>query len=81
MKLITFEVSDRSLAVTTVNRVGGEWICSVLLSQQSPGWGEVTHETKCMLGGDDDPEAAFEMAKDYTHSYIESRFPEVATEA
>jgi len=34
-----------------------------------------------MLGGDDDPEAAFEMAKDYTHSYIESRFPEVATEA
>jgi len=34
-----------------------------------------------MLGGVDDPQAALEMAKDYTHSYIESRFPEVAAEA
>lgn len=80
MKLITFEVSDHSLAVTTVNRISGEWICSVLLSQQSAGWNEVTHTTRRLLGGVDDPEAALEMAKDFTHSYIESHFPEFAAE-
>ena len=35
MKLITFEISDRSLAITTVKKAGEQWECVISASGQA----------------------------------------------
>jgi hypothetical protein len=81
MKLITIEVSDCSLAVTTVDRVDGGWDCSIVLSQRSGAAGEITHKRKQSFVGLYDPEDVLEMAVDFTSSYIENCFPELVEAA
>jgi len=77
MKILTFEVSNCSLVVTTVVQVGGQWNCSLALSQQDPGCNEVIHRSARSFSGVYDPQAALEIGSDFTNSFIEDCFPDL----
>lgn len=75
MKFVTFEVSDRSIAETTVSRIDGRWDCSILLSQQGSTFGEVIHKHARSFSGFYRCDDALEMALDFTSSCIETASP------
>lgn len=77
MKLLTYEISDRSLALTAVNNVHGHWNCTLVLSREFPD--KKSHlsvsrrQFLCESDGDDE---ALALALDYTISCIDTFFPE-----
>lgn len=82
MKMITFEVSDRSLAATMVTLSNEQWNCSVVVSQLHSGQEEVFNRSEHIsFSGLHDPESALDLARAFTSSYIEKCFPEPAEAA
>jgi len=82
MKIITFEVSNRSLALTTIKDMGGRWDCSIILSYMHPESGtEIQGEERKCFGGSDDPEAALQQAAELTSACIDNFFPELVEAA
>ena len=78
MKILTFEVSNRSLVVTSIVESGGGWECSSILSQQTPGSSEVVHKSTKSFTGFYEPEDALEIGAEFANSFIEDCFPELA---
>lgn len=78
MKILTFEVSNCSLVVTSIVESSGGWECSSILSQQTPGCSEVVHKSTKSFSGLYDPEDALEIGSEFANSFIEDCFPELA---
>ena len=82
MKLITYEVSDRSLAVTTLKESGAMWDCSIILSRVDPISGNETYglERTC-FNSTSDADDLLEQASELTNAFIDNFFPEFAEAA
>jgi len=78
MKILTFEVTSRSLVVTNISEVNGGWECSSVLSQQAPGFDEVVRRSSKSFSGLYDPDDALEVGSEFANSLIEVCFPELA---
>ena len=78
MKILTFEITSRSLVVTNISEVNGGWECSSVLSQQAPGFDEVVRKGAKSFSGLYDPDDALEIGFDFANSFIEDCFPELA---
>ena len=78
MKILTFEVTNRSLVVTNIVETNDGWKCSSVLSQQTSGASEVVHKSSKSFDGVYDPEAVLEIGSEFASSFIEDCFPELA---
>ena len=77
MKLLTYEVSDCSLALTTLNNDHGYWNCTLVLSHEYPDkTDQISVSQRQFLCDDDSEDAVLELALQYTTSYIDTFFPE-----
>lgn len=80
MKLITYEMSDCSIAITTLSRLDGQWECSLIHSIETEGIDKSIQRRKS-FGGLYNACAALELTIDFTNSYIETFYEDLDPEA